>query len=674
MIVRNESRVILRCLESVRGLVDYVLVEDTGSTDGTQAIIRDWLARQGLPGEVFDEPWRDFAHNRTLALERLRKNEAIDYAFIMDADDFLVPWKGFDAAALKRDLSLDQYNVAMGGGGISYLRPLICSNRLPFRFRGILHEYLESPPGGVSIGTLGGFHVESTRDGARSRDPEKYRKDAATYERALPEETDPFLRARYTFYLAQSYRDCGEKEKATLAYLRRAELGYWDQEVFQSLYQAAKLREELGHDQDEVIGLYLRAAEAAPNRAEALHGACRLCRTAGRNSQGYEIGKRGLALRPPEGGLFVEHWIYAYGLRDEFAVNAYWAGHYEDSLAACIDLLASPLLPQAERERIAANATFAKDKLAKAADPARPDLTVWPAGAAPQAVPLAAPALGVRSGVAGLVSVITPTYQRARFLRSALRHFLSQDYPRCEWLILDDSPQKDAAFSAGLPGDDIAYFHSDRKLSIGEKRNHLVAKANGEFIIHFDDDDYYSPQYVSAMVSRLESLDADLVNLRGWFLYDLRSRFFGYWDLMQKAGLHYRCDQDGVALAMFGSEGEPSLKDNHFGFGFTYAYRKRIWDDVKFPALDWNEDGGFALAVNSRHRIDGMHDSDGLCLHYLHPGSTSRCFPQYRLPEAALRRLFPAVGLPEGASAAGARAREPAAGGGMSLDPPEMAA
>jgi len=61
MIVKNESNVILRCLESARWLVDYVLIEDTGSTDGTQAIIREWLDRVAMPGEVYDETWRDLA-------------------------------------------------------------------------------------------------------------------------------------------------------------------------------------------------------------------------------------------------------------------------------------------------------------------------------------------------------------------------------------------------------------------------------------------------------------------------------------------------------------------------------------------------------------------------------------------------------------------------------------
>ena len=99
MIVKNEASVIRRCLDSVRPLVDYILIEDTGSTDGTQQIIRDYLKEFEIPGEVFDEEWQDFGTNRTTGLARLRQRADIDYALVMDADDVLVLEDGFDVAS-----------------------------------------------------------------------------------------------------------------------------------------------------------------------------------------------------------------------------------------------------------------------------------------------------------------------------------------------------------------------------------------------------------------------------------------------------------------------------------------------------------------------------------------------------------------------------------------------
>lgn len=363
MIVKNESKVILRSLESVRPIVDYVLIEDTGSADGTQTIIREWLGRVGLSGEVYDEPWQDFAHNRSQALARLREQKDMDYALILDADDVMVFQDGFDAAAFKKNLSQDIYDVELRNGPVRYRRAQICSNRREFGYRGVLHEFLQGPPGPISRGTTTGFYISSTREGARSQDPAKYRKDAALLEKALQTEQDPFLRSRYTFYLARSYQDAGKKEQALEAFLKRAALGCWTEEIFISLYSAGHLQQALGRPVEEVIATFLRASDAAPGRAEALHAASRLCREKNKFAEGFEYARRGLAVPLPAGGLFVVSWIYEYGLLDEFAVNAYWTERYQDCLEACQRLLREGKMPPHMHDRVKRNADFAAEKI-----------------------------------------------------------------------------------------------------------------------------------------------------------------------------------------------------------------------------------------------------------------------------------------------------------------------
>src|SRR6478735_9349942 len=85
MIVKNEAPVIRRCLLSVRPIIDCWVIVDTGSTDGTQDLVRDTMA--GLSGELYERPWVDFAHNRTEALQLARGR--VDYTLIIDADDTL---------------------------------------------------------------------------------------------------------------------------------------------------------------------------------------------------------------------------------------------------------------------------------------------------------------------------------------------------------------------------------------------------------------------------------------------------------------------------------------------------------------------------------------------------------------------------------------------------------
>jgi tetratricopeptide (TPR) repeat protein len=133
--------------------------------------------------------------------------------------------------------------------------------------------------------------------------------------------------------------------------MERSKLGFWDEEVFLSLYYAAKLQESLESAVNENIELYLRAHQACPRRAEALHGAARLCRSLGQYERGYLLAKQAIQIPCPERGLFVENWIYEYGILDELAVLAYWRGHYRESLDACVQMLEQSRIPDDQRPR-----------------------------------------------------------------------------------------------------------------------------------------------------------------------------------------------------------------------------------------------------------------------------------------------------------------------------------
>ena len=74
-------------------------------------------------------------------------------------------------------------------------------------------------------------------------------------------------------------------------------LGGEPEELFVRLYNAAKQLPKMGRPFDEVIAAYERASNAAPNRAEALHAASRLCRENKRFEEGYEYARRGLEFR-----------------------------------------------------------------------------------------------------------------------------------------------------------------------------------------------------------------------------------------------------------------------------------------------------------------------------------------------------------------------------------------
>lgn len=240
-----------------------------------------------------------------------------------------------------------------------------------------------------------------------------------------------------------------------------------------------------------------------------------------------------------------------------------------------------------------------------------------------------------------VVSIITPTYQRESRLRILHDIIRAQTYPRIEWLIHDDSPAPSEYFT-GLDDPSVTYVHSAHRLGISEKRNALAEMSSGDIIAHFDDDDYYAPEYVSTMVERM-SQGFDLVKLSGWFLYSASRGQLGYWDLNDIDCVCYRWDATRTtAVVRMDASNNMNYRKNYLGFGFSYVYRKSLWESIGFSG-GLGEDQIFIEGAESRFRLSHFIDETGLCLHILHGSSSSACMPQYVLPRFLLPRLFPAI-------------------------------
>ncbi len=177
MIVKDESKVIRRCLSSVKNMIDYWVIVDTGSTDGTQNIIKEYLKE--IPGRLVERPWVDFAHNRNEALALARGHG--DYFLIIDADDSLVFSEGFAIPDLTKDIYYAVEQVKHG----NLVKALLLFKNLPeFRWEGVLHEGIVSDSV-KSSELLTGIRSQYGQDGFRSQDPNKYVKDAHVLEQAL---------------------------------------------------------------------------------------------------------------------------------------------------------------------------------------------------------------------------------------------------------------------------------------------------------------------------------------------------------------------------------------------------------------------------------------------------------------------------------------------------------
>jgi len=359
MIVKNEAHVIERCLASTLPVIDSWCIIDTGSTDGTQEKIKKFFEQIGIEGQLHERPWVNFGTNRSEALELARPMG--DYTLMIDADEILEFDGAFNPDAFKQNLTADLYNVFAYYGGIKYHRPQLTSNALKFYYRGVLHEYVACHDEIKTRDFAKGLLNRPIQDGARSQSADKYAKDAEVFEEALKGEVAPEDLHRYHFYMAQSYRDSQQWEKAMAAYLKRAELGGWNEEVFYSLFQVGRIQEILNKPVDEIVKTYFQAYQSNPWRAESLWAAARLCRMYARFDQAYIYAKTASKLKCPEGALFVSQHVYEWCIWDELGIAAYWTGHYKDCKIACEKLLGENKFPQDQKARIETNLKFAID-------------------------------------------------------------------------------------------------------------------------------------------------------------------------------------------------------------------------------------------------------------------------------------------------------------------------
>jgi tetratricopeptide (TPR) repeat protein len=343
MIVRDEAAVIERCLRSVRPHVDSWLIVDTGSVDDTRERVR--AVMEGLPGEVVDRPWRNFGHNRTEALELARGRG--DYLLFIDADETLGTVPGFRWPALTEEA----YSLEARYGAMSYDRVLLVATRVAWRWTGVLHEYLDCGRV-VPQPRLPGIWVDVRAEGARSRDPKKFEKDAAMLEEALAREPG---NARYVFYLAQSHRDAGNVAKARAAYERRAAMGGWPEEAWYARYEVARCAERLGDPPAAVVRAYLEAYEARPTRAEPLVNLARYLRLRGEMHSARLFAAAAVALPSPADRLFVDVAAHGWMAVDELALAHFYSGGKPEAAKLWRGLLEGDRLPAAERPRIEAN-------------------------------------------------------------------------------------------------------------------------------------------------------------------------------------------------------------------------------------------------------------------------------------------------------------------------------
>jgi len=235
------------------------------------------------------------------------------------------------------------------------------------------------------------------------------------------------------------------------------------------------------------------------------------------------------------------------------------------------------------------------------------------------------------------ISIITPTGNREAMLSKIWDCVRNQDEKDFEWLILDTGKKRAGMFDTVCDSRVTYLYRRDDNMTIGAKRNELCAMAKGDIIAMFDDDDHYARGYLTSMLALMDSQKYDFVKLFGFYLFHPASDRFGYWDLTWDAPQHFAIPPL-QGKDVYEKRGD---RDTRWGFGFTYVFRKHVWDALKYPDENYQEDHWFVTDVRKRFKAGGMQDEVGLCLHILHGGNTTSNFPQRLIHPEELERLFP---------------------------------
>lgn len=283
MIVKDESHIIKDTLTKLCSKIkfDRWIISDTGSTDNTPTIIEDFFEERGIEGKIYYDKWKNFSHNRTLALHHAFN--LTDYLLVFDADDEIEGdlTLGFEGSPQK--LTEDGYYFKFGCSINYYERILLVNNRKRWKYLSVLHEYImcvDTP--NYSKGKIeGNYTTISGRSGNRSKDPNKYYNDGQVlekeYNRLTAEGEDPHsLRRRYAFYCANSYRDASRPELAVKWYKTTLTHDSWVQEKYVACIYLYDCYVKMGEKEN---GLYYltEAIKYDPDRPEWIASLIRYC-------------------------------------------------------------------------------------------------------------------------------------------------------------------------------------------------------------------------------------------------------------------------------------------------------------------------------------------------------------------------------------------------------------
>ena len=319
MIVKNESNIIKRLLDSVISIIDSYCICDTGSTDNTIQIIEDYFKEKGISGKIVQEPFKNFCHNRNFALQSCIGLS--DYVILLDAD-MILEITNFDKSILN---SAQSFFILQGDNSFYYQNLRIIRNNGLYKYIGVTHEYIDTPKNNTIINlNKSDIFINDIGDGGSKSD--KFERDIRLLTDGIKDEPNNH---RYYFYLGNTYHDLGKYEEAIPFYIKRIEFGGWQEEVWYSYYKLGLCYKKLNKFSNALY-YWLEGYDFYPNRLEALYEIIKYYRENSKHKLCYKFYNLANEILEQNFNkdtyLFLHNDVYTYQLYYEYTIFAAYCG------------------------------------------------------------------------------------------------------------------------------------------------------------------------------------------------------------------------------------------------------------------------------------------------------------------------------------------------------------
>jgi len=381
MMLKNEEKRLRTTLDSVVGGVDSLVIYDTGSTDRTAEILKEFCAEHDMPLHVKEGEFTDFSTSRNVALAFADEFPEIDFVLLMDCNDEL---RGGDAlrefCRVQNKTDETAWLVMQewySGVCNQYYNIRLLKPRRTWRYHGVVHEWIKKEDEGDDYYIHHKAPAPICLFQDRTQDDDKTGKRFyRDKELLLVEHENNPEDGRTVFYLAQTCSCLGQKKDAYYWYGVRAKMmGFYEEGFHCHLRRGEialkRIEAPVEEDDDEetvflksltwedTLGHFMKAFEHTP-RAEPVTSIAEHYRAQEKWLLAFHFARIACELPYPDGVLFIDNHVYDYTRWHVMGIVAFYAGYIPEGLAACQHAIA-----RADQEIDRNNLAFYKDAVKK---------------------------------------------------------------------------------------------------------------------------------------------------------------------------------------------------------------------------------------------------------------------------------------------------------------------